>query len=142
MTKSSTIVVVEDDFADQFIMQKSFDHLNLEKEIIFFETASLAYDYLMSTSDHPFLIISDINLPGIDGLDFRKRIQENAYLRKKAIPFVFFTTSASRKTVSDAFDLTVQGFFTKSSTMDELAVQLKIILDYWNCCAHPNRVLV
>lgn len=140
MINQSPIVIVEDDADDQLIMQKTFDHLKMQKEIIFFENASLAYDYLLTTEDHPFIIISDINLPGINGIGFRKKIQENDFLRKKAIPFVFFTTSASRKTISEAFDLTVQGFFTKSSTMDELSAQLKIILDYWSCSAHPDTV--
>ena len=71
---------------------------------------------------------------------FRKKIQENDYLRRKAIPFVFFTTSASKKTISEAYELTVQGFFTKSSTIDELSTQLKIIMDYWSYSAQPNTV--
>ena len=138
MTTESPIVIVEDDADDQLIMQRTFENLHMQKQIIFFENASLAYEYLMTTKDVPFIIISDINLPGINGIDFRRRILESDFLRKKGIPFVFFTTSASKKTVSEAFDLTVQGFFTKSSTMDELAVQLKIIMDYWHSSAHPN----
>lgn len=138
MTSESPIVIVEDDADDQLIMQRTFDNLHLKKQILFFDNASLAYEYLMTTKDQPFIIISDINLPGINGIDFRRKIQNTEYLRKKSIPFVFFTTSASRKTVSEAFDLTVQGFFTKSSTMNELASQLKIIMDYWHTSAHPN----
>lgn len=140
MLNQSPIVVVEDDADDQLIMQKTFDHLKMQQEIKFFENASLAYEYLLTTKDQPFIIISDINLPGINGIGFRRKIQENEYLRSKAIPFVFFTTSASRKTISEAFDLTVQGFFTKSATIDELSAQLKIIVDYWSRSAHPNTV--
>jgi len=60
------------------------------------------------------------------------------YLRTKAIPFIFLSTSADPKAVYDAFELSVQGFFVKENTYDGIQQQLRQIIDYWRNCKHPN----
>jgi DNA-binding NarL/FixJ family response regulator len=65
-------------------------------------------------------------------------INNDERLRKKSIPFVFFSTNAHHDTVIQAYDLTVQGYFLKSATLRELEDTLAMIINYWTLCKHPN----
>jgi CheY-like chemotaxis protein len=49
--------------------------------------------YLETTQDRPFIILCDINLPGMKGNDLKKIIDDNENLPKKSIPYIFYTTS-------------------------------------------------
>jgi DNA-binding NarL/FixJ family response regulator len=78
-------------------------------------------------------------MPVMDGLELRKSIDENEYLRRKSIPFVFLTTTAGGSAVKAAFDMSVQGFFEKGSSMQEIGTMIRLIYDYWQLCRHPNN---
>lgn len=133
------IVIVEDDEDDQMIFGEVIADLKVPNEVKFFSSSSSALDYLINTNDSPFLIISDINLPGMDGKEFRKMIYNNEYLRKKAIPFVYITTATTKEQVAIAYEMMVQGFFIKPNTIDGISSLLNGIINYWKICLHPNR---
>jgi CheY-like chemotaxis protein len=132
------VVVLEDDLDDQMILQGVFEDLCIKNELKFFETVPDALSYLETTTDQPFLILSDINLPGMDGLDFKKSVNKNEFLRKKSIPFVFYSTSARKESVVKAYDMMVQGFFEKPQSLIEIKTTIKLIMDYWKLCKHPK----
>ena len=75
----------------------------------------------------------------MSGTELKARINKNEYLRKKSIPFIFFTTSADTKAVEQAYEMMVQGYFEKEFSMDSMRSTLKIIIDYWKLCKHPNK---
>ena len=134
------IIIVDDDTDDHFIFQEIAERLQLQNEIRFFRNASEALEYLRTTSEKPFIIFCDINMPAISGLQFRKTINDEEHLRRKSIPFVFFSTSAGKEQVSLAYDLTVQGFFLKAPSFIETERTFKMALEYWDKCIHPNTV--
>jgi CheY-like chemotaxis protein len=133
------ILILEDDTDDQELITAAFQQIGVTNKIIFFEEAPQALIYLLQTTEQPFLILTDMNLPGINGLEFQKKIQDNEYLRRKCIPFIFFTTTNNRKVVEQAYDQQVQGFFQKPANFNELAEILRFIVDYWSRCLHPNK---
>ena len=134
------IVVVEDDADDQYFIRTICEKLGVSTDIIFFDYGKKALHYLMTTERRTFLILCDINMPIMNGLELRRNIQENENLRKKSIPFVFLSTAARPKEVGEDYDLTVQGFFVKASQLSEMEKTLELILDYWLKCKHPNSV--
>lgn len=138
MSRTGPIVIIEDDPDDQIILKDAFKDLGTKNKLKFFNTCPEVFQYLMSTTDRPFLIISDVNLPGMDGTELRRLINENDLLRRKSIPFIFFTTTANRKAVLEAYDLMVQGYFEKPVNMKTIREVLKMIIDYWMVCKHPN----
>jgi CheY-like chemotaxis protein len=139
MSKHGPLLIIEDDLDDQEIFKEILQTLGLTNTLLFFNDGTEALTYLQNTLDQPFLIICDVNLPKMNGLEFRNEINNDERLRKKSIPFVFFSTNAGRDTVQKAYDLTVQGFFTKSSTLRELEYTLSMIISYWSQCKHPNN---
>ncbi len=138
-SQSGPIVIVEDDEDDQMIFGEVIADMNIPNEVKFFSSGNSALNYLINTNDSPFLIISDINLPGMDGRELRRLIFENEYLRKKSIPFVYVTTATTREQVAIAYEMMVQGFFIKPNTIEGIRSLLNGIITYWNICLHPNR---
>lgn len=136
--KNGPILLIEDDIDDQEFIIDAIQTVGVQNEIKIFDNAQKAFDFLKLTDQQPFIIISDVNLPIMNGLQLKHEIQNHAVLRSKSIPFVFLTTSADPKSVKEAFDLGVQGFFVKENTYQGIRQQLKAIIDYWKDSKHPN----
>ncbi len=139
MAKAGPIVIIEDDYDDQEFIHDTLKELQIPNTIIFFSNTTDAFMYLKSTHDSPFLIICDINLPGTNGLEFKQQLDADDYMRERSIPFVFLTTSASKPAVKEAFtQMTVQGFFEKTTSLTFMKNMLRAIIEYWTLSKHPN----
>lgn len=141
MNKEGCVIIIEDDKDDQLIIKEVFDELNYANEVIFFENAELALEFLTNGFKNPFLILSDINLGKLNGFELREKLRVDAALHLKCIPYLFFTTQANQKAVKDAYSISVQGFFTKPGNFSALRNQMKIIMEYWKNCSPPNHFL-
>ena len=138
MNKTGPIIIIEDDIDDQEMLSEIFKKLNYLNKIIFFYDGNKALEYLNNTDILPFLILSDINMPKLNGLDLRDMVHNNEELRLKCIPYLFFTTATSQKAVIDAYSRSVQGFFVKPNNYKELEDTIKVIFEYWQKCMSPN----
>jgi CheY-like chemotaxis protein len=92
MSKTGSIILVEDDLDDQEMIQRAIRQLALPNEIKMFRDGDGALLYLKSMTEQPFIIVCDINMPGMDGLTLKKQIDSNPPLRARSIPFVYLTT--------------------------------------------------
>ncbi len=133
------IIIVDDDHDDQEIYELGIRTMGLKNQIIFFDGGQKALDYLALTTDQPFVIISDVNMPQMNGIEFKTIIHDDIYLREKTIPFVFISTNATHAAVRQANLLSVQGYFEKPTTMDGVKSLMKILFDYWKLCKHLNN---
>lgn len=140
MNKSGPIIIIEDDKGDQALLMIVFEELNYVNEIIFFKDGELALEYLTMSAIEPFIILSDINMPKLNGLELREKIHTNEDLRIKCTPYLFFSTSSEQKFVVDAYSKSVQGFFVKPYNFEELKQTIKIIVEYWQKCESPNYI--
>lgn len=139
MAKSGPIIIVEDDLDDEELIKEALTELGVSNKIIHFANGEDAFLYLRSTLEQAFLILCDVNMPKLNGVEFKRKIDEDPELRKKSIPFVFFTTSVDQSAVTESYTkMTVQGFFKKSNSYEELKKLLTLIIDYWKICYHPN----
>jgi CheY-like chemotaxis protein len=138
MAKAGPILILEDDQDDRDIYEKVMASLGVKNELKFFEGGDDLLRYLQVTLDRPFIILSDINLPRMSGIELRRQINADEFLRKKSIPFVFLTTVESREVIEEVYELSVQGYFVKRYMLGEIEKQVRQILDYWRDCVHPN----
>lgn len=99
MINTGTIVFVEDDEDDMFLYKIILKDLGIESVTEWFTNADDAFEYLLHSVVQPFIIICDINLPGMNGINFKSQIDANKTLRKKSIPFVFISTAANKYTI-------------------------------------------
>lgn len=139
MAKSGTIILVEDDIDDKQFFADVVKELGIKNELIWLENTDEAFHFLKATKKSIFIIFSDINLPGKNGLELKREIDADPKLRKKSIPFVFYSTSAHQKDINEAYtEMTIQGFFKKENDIAETRRNLKLIFDYWMLCKKPN----
>lgn len=140
MANHGPIIIVEDDQDDRDILTEAFESLHIKNELKFFGDGQDVLDYLMATTEQPFLILTDVNLPRMRGTDLRRHINENEHLRKKSIPFIFLTTSANPIAVRKAYDQMIQGYFQKEHSFEQVKQMIRLIVDYWTVCRHPNNM--
>jgi CheY-like chemotaxis protein len=137
MNNEGPIIVIEDDLEDQFLIGETLKNLAYSNRVVFFEDGYRALTYLKETEEKPLLIISDSNMPKINGKEVRDYILNSEDVRIKCIPYLYFTTATSQKMIIDAYCTSVQGFFQKPASFQDFELTLKTIMDYWKISIRP-----
>ena len=140
MNKTGPIIIIEDDTEDQDILIDIFKELDYNNKLVFFADSEKALAYLTDTDIEPFLVLSDINMPKLSGMELREKVINNEDLRLKSIPYLFFSTSGEQRHVIDAYSRSIQGFFVKPNSYDKLKKVMKKIVEYWQECESPNYI--
>jgi CheY-like chemotaxis protein len=140
MPATGPIVIVDDDPDDHDMIGRVILQMKLENEVKKFFDGVQVLEYLRTTSDKPFVIICDINMPIMNGLQLKEEIEADKKLKDKSIPFVYLSTTASPQQVLKAYELTVQGFFVKGQSYDALKAAIHQIINYWKMCVHINSI--
>jgi CheY-like chemotaxis protein len=140
MNREGPVLIIEDDWDDQDVLKEVFESLPYPNKVMFFNDGEEALNFLTESKEDPFIIFSDINMPKLNGMELRQKIQENEELRVKSIPFLFFSTSSEHKFIVDAYSKSVQGFFIKPNSYREIKETIMIIMEYWSKCVAPNYV--
>ena len=135
---SAPIIIIDDDEEDQYFFTTILQKLLPQRECFTFHSGDDALHYLKTTQVRPFLIITEVKLRKMDGLELRRQIELDPELKEKAIPFIFFSHPVHLHDVKEAYELPIQGYFEKASNMKKVEQQLKSIVDYWQACLHPN----
>lgn len=138
MYQNEPIILIEDDPDDCDLFINAFNDLGIKNDIKCFADGHKALNYLKTTTDKTLMIISDINMPLMNGLQLLKEINQTEDIRKKRIPFIYFSTSNSPKEINEAYELNCQGYFIKSPSFHNLKIDLSSILHYWKNTVHPN----
>lgn len=86
VNKQGPIVVIEDDAEDQELLTEAFNKLNYQNKVLFFFDGQGALEHINTSEELPFLILSDINLPKLNGFALREKLKTDAKLSNKCIP--------------------------------------------------------
>lgn len=123
------ILLIEDDEDDQLFFKDAIDELHLSIALQIARHGAEAIQ-LLSTSPHlPDLIIMDINMPAMDGMECLKRLKTNS--RLQAIPVVIFTTSQNPADAHKALSLGASHFEVKPPTFTLLKKNIAGILSLY-----------
>lgn len=125
------IIIVDDDKDDRELLIEAFREVGAANEFRQFDNGKDALEYLRTTTEKTFLIISDVNMPKINGVDLRKEINEDKMLNDKRIPFVFFSTSSDVNDIRQAYQLCAHGYFKKPEDIPSFYKFAKSIMEYW-----------
>ncbi len=129
------ILLIEDDLGDQRLIEKSLCNEKILNELITVNDAESALQYLQRCQDgdkespRPDLILLDLNLPGMVGKDFLRRIKANPELN--AIPVVVLTTSDSEQDVLESYRLQASGYIRKPVTLKGFQQVMMDMEEYW-----------
>ncbi|MES2649571.1 MAG: response regulator [Bacteroidota bacterium] len=94
MNRNGPVIIIEDDADDQYLLKEVFGALDYKNKVLFFINGQTALDFLNNSDVIPFIILSDINMPKLDGFALRSKIKMDAKLQLRCIPYLFFSTSA------------------------------------------------
>jgi DNA-binding NtrC family response regulator len=136
---SSPIYIVDDDRDYDDLIREAFDDLGIRNEVRFFRTAEGVLRQLKSDKEIPFIIISDVNLPGTDGFELREKVLNETSIKDKSIPFIFWSTSASEAQIKKAYNLSVHGFFLKGRNFTDLKNIIREMVNYWSDSLAPQE---
>jgi CheY-like chemotaxis protein len=136
MNKNGDIIVIEDDEDDRQLLIDLFEEIttenNYENRLVIIDDSTTAYQFLKSEECDPFIILSDINMPKMDGFTLRNLIFSDEELKERSIPFIFLTTLANNeKYIKEAYQMSIQGFFSKPANYADYKKMLASILSYW-----------
>lgn len=131
MKKSGAVIVIEDDEDDQFVLEEAFTRLKFPNKRIYFPDGHAALDYLNQQPRSIFLILSDINLPNLNGIELKAELRKNADIALKCVPYLYFTTAVNHRQVVEAYCESGQGFFIKPSSFGGIMDLLDLIIRYW-----------
>ena len=132
------IVLIDDHAFEKEFLVMALEELNIKAELEFFSTPEKALEYLRTTKDTIFLIISDMNMPKMDGLDFKKIIDKEPELRSKSVQFIFSSSGATKRQLEQAYEYRLQGYFLKPQEVKDMAKQLELIINYWIVSVRPD----
>ncbi|WP_138484830.1 response regulator [Dyadobacter bucti] len=138
MNKNGVIIVIEDDLDDQFFFEEAFKELEIPNQRIYLPDSHAALHYLGGPSKPSFLILSDISLPKLSGIELRAELRKNADIALKCVPHLYLTTAIYLQHVIDAYCESAQGFFVKPTEFNELKDLLDLITRYWKTSAASN----
>ncbi len=90
-----------------------------------------ALKYFQQATETPSLVICDINMPRMNGIELKQNIEADAKLAARHVPFVFLSTTANPDQIAKAFSLSCQGFFIKGQSFAALKETVSTIAAYW-----------
>ncbi len=137
MNKNGEIILIEDDLDDQALFREAYRELAIPNSLIVFQNGIQAYEYFNNTNKDLFLILSDINMPIMTGIELRDKMQQLGEMRLRTIPFLFLTTGTAPNNILYSYSHSVQGFFNKPNDYDKLKKLIKNIFEYWTACVDP-----
>jgi CheY-like chemotaxis protein len=141
MRTNGEIIIIEDDQDDRALLQDIFDSLGCPNKITFIEDPMDAVPYLSNPEVKPFIIISDINMPKINGFELREEILGNGEISTKCVPYIFLSTSQSPENVLRAYGCHAQGYFKKENDFAVFRTVIQSIVEYWRTSLTPTNAL-
>jgi CheY-like chemotaxis protein len=136
--QKKTVLVVEDELPDQFLLQRAFSQINPEEfSLHVVKTAEDAISYLQGSEPYqerttyplPVLVVLDLRLPGMSGLDLLKWIKKQAQLNR--LPIIALTAYGNRE-LPRAYDLGIDFYLLKPVEVDSLTEVLSGLGLYGN----------
>ena len=134
---NSPVFIVDDDHDDREFLEQAWKELGYKNPLRFFDTGEDVLTHLKNDPTVPFLILSDVNLPKMDGFELKKII-ESSIIKHKSIPFVFWSNFAAKSQIKKAYDLAANGFFIKETKFEDIKKSLVQIYEYWQKSKSPE----
>lgn len=131
------LVIVEDDPNDAELLMRVFKKHGVINKIILLKDGAEALDFFFGPGGYtdssdkktPGVIILDLKLPKINGIEVLQKLKSNEYTR--TIPVVVLTSSKESRDVKDAYNYGVNSYVTKPIKFEEFAKVVSDLGIYW-----------
>ncbi len=135
--QTTRILLVEDNPDDEALTVRAFKKSNLSNEVVVTHDGVEALDYLFAEGayadrdprDVPNLVLLDIKLPKLDGLEVLQRIRENEYTR--TLPVVMLTSSKEQEDLARSYKLGANSYIRKPVDFSQFMQAIQQLGLYW-----------
>lgn len=136
------VLLVEDNPNDEILTLRGLRRNKIANEIIVARDGQEALDYLFGTGGRervvPALVLLDMNLPKLNGLDVLRRIRADE--RTKTLPVVILTSSRQERDVVESYELGCNSYVCKPLDFDEFMKAANTLSVYWLIMNEPPAV--
>jgi two-component system response regulator len=140
---TKTILLVEDNPSDIDLTKRALSRGHILNELVVAEDGQEALDYLFGTGTYaapnsatlPTLILLDLKLPKVDGLEVLGRIRSDS--RTKRLPVVILTSSREEQDIATSYDLGANSYIRKPVDFFQFAEAIKNLGLYWLVLNEP-----
>jgi CheY-like chemotaxis protein len=137
MRTCKPVLLVEDDSVDAMTVKRAIKDLKVTNPLVHMLNGEEALDYLRNNSKRkPCIILLDLNMPRMNGIEFLKIIKADNNFRK--IPVIVLTTSREERDKVETFKLGVAGYMLKSINYKEFVETVQTISLYWTLSELPE----
>ena len=139
--KNFNILLVEDDDVDIMTVERAFNKAKVVNPLYVAKNGIEALDMLRGENGQvaikrPVVILLDLNMPKMNGLEFLEIIRQDKILKRT--PIVVLTSSNDDKDVWGAYDNNVSGYMTKPVDIEQFVEKMAALGHYWSLCEITN----
>lgn len=130
MDKVLKIMLIEDDMIEIMKFNRTITKLKLKHEIIEANNGEEALNLLSKKDNLPDIILLDLNMPKINGIEFLGILKDHETL--KYIPTIILTTSNNQRDLLECYRIGVAGYVLKPLKYEEYQAKIENLLAYWS----------
>ncbi|GLB48068.1 response regulator [Neptunitalea lumnitzerae] len=130
MTNSLKVLLIEDDMIEVMKFNRTVSKLQLNLSIIEAKNGEEALEVLEHKDRLPDVILLDLNMPKINGIEFLSILKNNDTLRY--IPTVVLTTSSNQKDLLECYKIGIAGYVIKPLKYEDYVEKITRVLEYWS----------
>jgi two-component system, response regulator len=135
MTLPVEILLVEDDPADVELTMRALSRHNLANRVLPARDGAEALDYLFSGQPLPKLVLLDLKLPKLNGLEVLRQLKADA--RTHRIPVVMLTSSREAPDIAEAYELGANSYIVKPVEFESFVKAVSDLGLYWLLLNEP-----
>lgn len=135
------ILLIEDSAEDAELTIRTLRQHNLANNLLHLKDGEEAVNFLFNSGydSYPKLILLDLKMPKVDGIEVLKRIKEHD--EKRIIPVVVLTSSKEERDIIESYRLGVNAYITKPVDFDKFVNTIKELGMFWLILNQPSKKL-
>lgn len=134
---AKVILLIEDNASDIALTERALSRNNITNALVVAQDGQEGLDYLFGGGAHadrdvnalPVLILLDLKLPRVDGLEVLRRIRADA--RTRRVPVVILTSSREEQDIAAGYDLGVNSYIRKPVDFNQFSETIRQLGLYW-----------
>ncbi len=130
MNKSLKILLIEDDTIEVMKLNRTINSLQLKHRLIEAKNGEEALEILNQKNNLPDIILLDLNMPKINGIEFLRILKTDEVL--KYIPTIVLTTSNNHRDVLECYKIGIAGYMIKPLKYEDYVAKIEKLLAYWS----------
>lgn len=130
MKRELKILLVEDNIIEILKLKRAIEYLGMNHEVLEAENGEIALDSIKQEEINPDIVLLDLNMPKMNGLEFLAIVRNDESMRH--LPIIILSTSNNNRDLKEAYKLGVSGYILKPLKYDDYVKKIEYTLQYWS----------